>query len=129
MEAWTRFPIFVTASYAVFGVLYLVLRHRERVGLLSQILGVGVVVIIGGMVFAKLGQNTGWPWWIYYTVPMLLTVLLPPLYFRMSRREVLEYLMLSLLSAPFIHLCFSLFLGWKDYMPFVQVPSLRELIG
>jgi hypothetical protein len=128
MEAWIRFPIFVAASYVVFGaVLFLVLRRRGRFGLLPRILGIGVVVIVGGMVFAKLGQNTGWPWWIYYTTPMLLTVLLPPLYFKMSRREVPEYLVLSFLSAPFIHLLFSFFVGWKDYMPFVEVPSLWEL--
>jgi hypothetical protein len=128
MEAWIRFPIFVAASYVVFGaVLFLVLRRRGRFGLLPRILGIGVVVIVGGMVFAKLGQNTGWPWWIYYTTPMLLTVLLPPLYFKMSRREVPEYLVLSFLSAPFIHLLFSFFAGWKDYMPFVEVPSLWEL--
>ncbi len=130
METWSRFPIFVAASYVVFGaILYFVFRRRDRVGLLHRVLGIGVVVIVGGMLFAKVGQNTGWPWWVYYTVPMLLTVLLPPLYFRMSRREVPEYLVLSFLSAPIIHLLFSFFVGWKDYMPFVEVSSLWELIG
>ncbi|NJN44765.1 MAG: hypothetical protein HC806_08640 [Anaerolineae bacterium] len=81
------------------------------------------------MVFAKVGQNAGWHWWIYYPVPMLLTVLLPPLYFKMSRREVPEYLLLSFLSAPLVHLFFSFFVGWKDYMPFLEVPSLWELMG
>jgi len=130
VEAWIRFPIFVAVSYVVFAaVLYFVLRRRERVGLLPHVLAIGVLVIVGGMAFAKLGQNGGWPWWVYYTVPMLLTVLLPPVYFKMSRREVPEYLVLSFLSAPVIHLLFSLFVGWKDYMPFLAVPSLWELIG
>ena len=59
---------------------------------------------------------------------MLLTVVPPPLYFRMSRREVLEYLLLSVLSAPVVHLFFSLFVGWKDCMPFLEVPSVWELM-
>ena len=129
MVAWIRFPIFIAASYIVFGaVLYFVLRRKKNTELLPGILGIGLIVIVGGMAFAKFGQNTGWPWWIYYTVPMLLTVFLPPLYFKMSRREVPEYLVLSFLSAPLIHLLFSFFVGWKDYMPFLEVPSLWELI-
>ena len=129
MVAWIRFPIFIAASYIVFGaVLYFVLRRKKNTELLPGILGIGLIVIVGGMAFAKFGQNTGWPWWIYYTVPMLLTVFLPPLYFKMSRREVPEYLVLRFLSAPLIHLLFSFFVGWKDYMPFLEVPSLWELI-
>ena len=130
MEAWIRFATFIIASYFVFGaILYFVLRRRHHAPRLARILGIGLVVIVGGMVFAKFGQNTGWPWWIYYTLPMLLTVLLPPLYFKMSRREVPEYLLLSFLSAPVVHLFFSFFVGWKDYLPFLEVPSLWELVG
>jgi peptidoglycan/LPS O-acetylase OafA/YrhL len=129
-EAWIRFPVFVGVSYVVFAlVLSLVLRRRDRAGLVRHILGIAVVMVVGGMVFAKMGQNAGWPWELYYTVPALLTLFLPPLYFRMSAREVPDYLALSFLSAPFIHLLFSFFLGWKDYMPSVEVPSLWELIG
>ena len=120
METWIRFPIFIVVSYIVFGaILYYVFRQRDREKSLARILGIGLIVIVGGMIFAKLGQNSGWPWWIYYTVPMLLTVFLPPRYFKMTRREVPEYLVLSFLSAPLVHLFFSpFFVGWKDYMPF-----------
>ncbi len=33
----------------------------------------------------------------------------------------------AFLSSPVIHVSFSFFLGWKDYMPFFDVPSLWEL--
>ena len=85
------------------------------------------IVTVGGMLFAKVGQNSGLPWWIYYTVPMLVTVIVPPVVFRMSGRESLSYLMLAFLSSPVIHVAFSFFLGWKDYMPFIDVPALWEL--
>lgn len=86
------------------------------------------IVVVGGMIFAKYGNNTGLPWWIYYTVPALLTLLLPPIAFRMKGTETLLYLVLAFLSSPVIHVFFSLILGWKEYMPFIPVPSIRELL-
>lgn len=129
MEPWIRFPVFIIASYLAFGVIiYFVLRKKEVKTLFTQILTIGLIVVVGGMIFAKVGQNSGWPWWIYYPVPMLLTVFLPPFYFRMKGREIVEYLILSFFSAPIIHLVFSFFLGWHDYMPFIKVPSIWEII-
>ncbi len=127
MTFWTRFPVFIVASYVVFvGLVWFVLRRRNEKRQLRPILVMGLLVVVGGMIFAKVGQGAGWPWWIYYTVPMLLTVLLPPVYFKMRRREIPEYL--SFLSAPAIHLTFSFLVGWKDYMPFIEIPSLWELL-
>jgi hypothetical protein len=43
----------------------------------------------------------------------------------MSRHEILQYLPLACLTAPVIHVLFSLLLGWHDYMPFpVYIPSI-----
>jgi hypothetical protein len=129
MDMLIRFPIFVLVSFVVFSALvYFVLRRRQTPPARHQVLAVGAVVVVGGMLFAKAGQNLGWPWWIYYTLPMLVTVFLPPLFFRMSRREVPLYLVLSYLSAPAIHVLFSFLLGWKEYMPFIPVPWLWELV-
>lgn len=36
---------------------------------------------------------------------------------RMTRREIVQYLPLALVMGPAIHLFFSLFIGWHDYMP------------
>jgi hypothetical protein len=81
------------------------------------------------MVFAKYGNNFGLPWWIYYTVPALATLLVPPIAFRLQRRELAHYLVLAFLSSPAIHVAFSLFLGWHEYMPFIPVPSLKQLLA
>ena len=66
--------------------------------------------------------RTGLPWWIYYTVPMLLTLALPARMFRMNPREWLVYLLLAFVSAPAIHILFALTLGWREYMPFLPWP-------
>jgi hypothetical protein len=124
-----HFPILIVASLVVFiGILRFILRKRQTGPSWVAVVVVSLIVVVGGMVFAKFGQNSGWPWWIYYTVPAAVTWLLPPLAFRLSWSELWRYLVLAFLSAPAIHIAFSFFLGWHDYMPFIYVPSLGELL-
>jgi hypothetical protein len=91
-------------------------------------LGVGRVALVAalvsviGIMVAKFGANFGFPWWIYYTVPMLCTVFIPPITFRFSLRRSVLYVVLAFLSAPLIHLVFVKTLGWTDYMPFLKFP-------
>ncbi len=124
-----RFGVFILASLVAFWlVLRFALRRRETRPPAKTLAWVSAVVVVGGMLFAKIGQNGGLPWWIYYTVPALATLLLPPVVFRMHGGEVGTYLVLAFLSAPFIHALFSLLLDWHEYMPFLPVPSLRSLL-
>jgi hypothetical protein len=124
-----RFPILIAVSLVVFiAILRFVLRRRATKPSWLSISTAATVVVVGGMIFAKLGHNAGWPWWIYYTVPAAVTWFLPPLAFRMSASEVLRYLALAFLSAPAIHAAFSFFLDWHEYMPFLRVPSLWSLL-
>lgn len=126
-----RFAVFILVTLVVFvGVLVFVMRRRLpppspiSIGLIS------VVVVIGGMLFAKLGNNAGWPVWIYYAVPALTTLVLPPVAFRMSpRTELWQYLVLAFASSPAIHVGFSLFVGWHDYLPFFYVPAVTQLFS
>ena len=116
-----RFPIYMMVSLVVFmAIIYLVTRERETRPPYTTVLAVAALVVAGGMAFAKLGQNGGMPWWIYYTVPALLTLTVPPFVLGMSRREVTGYLVLAFLSSPVIHFGFVLLLDWHDYMPFLS---------
>ena len=125
-----RFPILIAVSLVVFiAILHFILRKRTTARPHYLIALIAVIVVVGGMVFAKLTQNAGWPWWIYYTVPAAVTLLLPPFALRMSRSELWRYLVLAFLSAPAIHVAFSFFLDWHDYMPFLHVPSLKSFLG
>jgi hypothetical protein len=81
------------------------------------------------MVFAKVGATNGFPIWLYYGLPAVLTWVLPPIAFRMTAHEIIRYVPLALLVAPAIHVAFSFLLGWKEYMPFLPVKSLGELLG
>lgn len=48
--------------------------------------------------------------------------------FRFSWRRTLLYLLMAIASAPAIHATFSFFLGWGEYMPFWNIPSVYELL-
>ncbi len=125
-----RFSVFVLVSLVAFiAILRFVTRHRVTRPRLAAVLAVAGVVEVGGMLFAKFGNNAGLPWWIYYTLPALATLAVPPATFAFSGKELAQYLLLAFLSSPAIHVVFSFLLGWHEYMPFIPVPSLQELLA
>jgi hypothetical protein len=128
-NAW-HFPIFILVSLIAFvGLLLAVLNHRSSRPTSTSVVWVSGIVVVGGMLFARMGTTLGLPVWLYYGVPAAVTWVLPPLVFRMRGSEIAKYLPLAVSVAPFIHILFSFFLGWKEYMPFIPVPALWELIG
>jgi hypothetical protein len=130
MEDTMRFSVFVLVSLLVFiAILHFVTRRRAQSPRRATVLTVAAIVVVGGMIFAKYGNNAGLPWWVYYTIPAVATLVLPPAVFRFSGKELLQYLILAFLSSPVIHLVFSFFFDWHEYMPFIQVPSLQSLLS
>ncbi len=124
-----HFPVMILASFVLFFiVLRIVLGKHEFKAKQGSVILLSILIVIGGMLFGKYGANWGLPWWIYYPVPMLMNVLLPPVVLRMNTKRVIFYLVLSFLSAPFVHVFFSFFFGWMEYMPFWKVPYMRSLI-
>jgi hypothetical protein len=124
------FPFFVMllAAVGVFVALLRLVMRRRHGWARQRTVVTALVVVIGGMAFGKVGANQGFPWWIYYPIPAIITVFVPPLVFRMTRREFGEYVVLAVLAAPLIHLFFSLALGWGEFMPFLRVPPVWELL-
>jgi hypothetical protein len=125
-----HFAVFVLASLAAFLlVLKLIFAKRSLQPRLLSLLWVSALVVVGGMVFAKVAANSGLPTLVYYGIPAITTLLLPPIVFGMRRGEIVAYLCAASLLPAVIHVGFSLFLGWKEYLPFWAVPSLRELLS
>ena len=130
MNDISRFVVFMIAAAIIFNlVLLFVMRKRARLPAVGALLFTTSVVVVLGMLFARYGPILFRPpWWIYYGVPALVTFLLPPAVLRMKGNEVLQYVPLAVLMAPAMHVFFSLFVGWHDYMPFpVYIPSLLDL--
>ncbi|MGE5456793.1 MAG: hypothetical protein ACM3RX_00400 [Methanococcaceae archaeon] len=123
------FLVNVFVALVVFiGLLIFTLRGRSQRPVF-RILILAIIVVVCGMSFARITYGIGVPWWIFYGLPALITFVLPPLILRMSRGELLLYVPLAILMSPVIHIFFSFFLGWHDYMPLFYVPSWHELLA
>jgi heme A synthase len=121
-----HFFAFMLVSLVVFvAILRVALRKRPLPPGLGAVAAVSFILVVLGMGFAKWGANAGLHWAFYYGLPAAVTILLPPLYFRMRGREIAEYVLMASVNAPVIHVVFSFFLGWHEYMPFIHVPSLQ----
>ena len=116
-------PVYMVASTVVLAaVIWLCARGKSGAPPRALvILAAATLISVLGIAFAKYGANFGLPWWIYYTVPMVCTVFIPPLAFRLGLARSAAYLVLASLTAPAIHLTFVRLLGWTDYMPFWKV--------
>jgi hypothetical protein len=122
----TRIPFYMAASTLLMAAVIVIagrVRGGSRPRWLSA-LGVAFLVSVVGIMFAKYGANFGLPWWIYYTVPMLATVLVPPIAFRFALWRAILYVLLAFATAPLIHAIFFYAWGWGDYMPFLRLPAL-----
>jgi hypothetical protein len=123
-----RFAVFTMVAFVVFvSVLRLALRKRVPPAW-TRILMTALFVVFGGMLFARWTYAPGVPWWIFYGVPALITFLMPPMVFRMSRVETCSYMAMAVVMAPAIHVFFSFFVGWHDYMPWFYVRSFWDLL-
>lgn len=123
-----HFPIMILVSFVLFLVIILMVVGKSQFARQKSVIYVlSLLVVVIGMLFGKYGAQWGLPWWVYYPIPMLMTVLLPPIVLKMNTKQTIFYLVLSFMSAPLIHTLFSFFLGWQEYMPFWDVPYWGDL--
>lgn len=128
MNTGWHFPVMILASLVIFFlIIRAVLSKGDFKAKQKQVILLALLTVVIGMLIGKYGAMYGLPWWIYYPVPMLMTVLLPPLVLKLNKKKTVVYLLLSFLSAPFIHAIFSFFLGWNEYMPFWKIPYMGDL--
>ena len=97
---------------------------------IKKIKNIIVISILVGlsMFIAKFGANWNFPWWVYYIIPMLLTIFFPILYFGMSKKEIIRDIIPIYLSHFLIHAVLSL-IGLNNYLPFIKIPTLMNLFG
>ena len=130
MNTSWHFPIMILASLLIFSlIIRIILSKKEFIAKRKQIFILSLFVVVLGMLFGKYGAVYGLPWWLYYPIPMLATVILPPFILKLNAYKTVVYLALSFLSAPFIHFFFSFFFGWTEYMPFWKIPFIGNLMN
>ena len=127
MTDLVKFFVYMLVALIVFVlVLFLTLRKRPNRPVFKMVL-LSVIAVVGGMTFARITYGKGVPWWIFYGIPAFITFVFPPIVLKMRRYELLFYVPIAVLMAPAIHVLFSFFFGWHDYMPLFYVPSWHDL--
>jgi hypothetical protein len=125
-----QFITLIIASLFVFNlVLWISLGTHKFISNINRIALLSFLCVIIGMLIGKSGANLGLKWWIYYPAPVFLNVLLPPIILKMNKKQLVSYLILIILSAPFIHFIFSFFVNWTEYMPFMEIPYYKTLLN
>ena len=128
MDQTFRFLVISAVTYMAFlGVVRIVLasQYRARSFLINII---GMITVYGSFLMGHYADSMKLPEYILYTVPILLIVLLPPLSLKMKTGQTLKYLILSIIGIVLIHTCFSLFLGWRDLLPFMRIPPIWDIL-
>jgi len=127
-DADMHFCLMVLVSFILFfEIILIVAGKRFFLYNKNKILFISFVVVIAGMLFGRYSANLGLPWWLSYPVPLLVMAILPPAWLKLTRPQTLLYLAISLGIAPLIHVLFSFVLGWKEYMPFWNIPFIGDI--
>ena len=75
----------ILASFILFFVVIMIVLGKQGfIKKKKRIVVLAIIVIFGGMLFGKYGANWGLKWCIYYPIPMLMNVLLPPVVLKMN---------------------------------------------
>ena len=128
MNEIEKFLVYMLFALIVFVlVLLFTMRKRPKQPVFKIVL-LSFIAVVGGMTFARITYGKGVPWWIFYGIPAFVTFILPPIVLRLTKRELKFYIPIILLMAPTIHVFFSFFFGWHDYMPLFYVPWWLDLI-
>lgn len=128
MDQAFRFLVMAAITYIAFlCVIRLVLgtQFKTRSFLINII---GMITVYGSMLISRYGNFLKLPAYLYYALPLLITVFLPPLSLKMKSDQTLKYFAFSLITVPILHFCFSFLLGWGEFLPFIKIPSLWNIL-
>lgn len=84
-------------------------------------LGIAIVTVGLGIILLK----TGLPPWLYFPLPVIVSLGAPWLIFRPGWKAYLVFLGVSVIMSPLTHFLWSFFLGYHNYLPFWEIPSVQ----
>ena len=128
MDSAFRFLIMAAVTYLAFLCVIRIVMGSQYKSKSFLINIIGMLTVYGSFIIKRYNDVLKLPGFIYYILLILLTVFLPPLSLKMKSEQTLKYFALGVVAVPLLHLLFSLLLGWGDLLPFIQLPSLWELI-
>ena len=128
MDNAFRFLIMAAVTYLAFLCVIRIVMGNQYKSKSFLINVTGMLTVYGSFIISRYNDVLKLPGFLYYILLILLTVFLPPLLLKMKSDQTLKYFALGVVAVPLLHLLFSLLLGWGEYLPFIKIPSLWELI-
>lgn len=128
MDNAFRFLIMAAVTYLAFLCVIRIVMGNQYKSKSFLINVTGMLTVYGSFIISRYNDILKLPGFLYYILLILLTVFLPPLLLKMKSDQTLKYFALGVVAVPLLHLLFSLLLGWGEYLPFIKIPSLWELI-
>lgn len=128
MDQAFRFLIMAAISYMAFlCVIRLVMgsQYKAKSFLINII---GMITVYGSFIISRYKGLFKLPGYIVYIIIICLMIFLPPLALKMKSDQTLKYFAFGIIAVPVLHLLFSLLIGWGDYLPFIPIPSLWNLL-
>lgn len=90
--------------------------------LIATSLGIG----IGAVLIGKIGLYAGWPPYIYYPIPLVISLVLPKFIFDLNWAEFGIYCLIAPAIGFLTHIIFSIFFDYHNYMPFLEIDPIWE---
>ena len=128
MDQAFRFLIMAGVTYLAFLCVIRVVMGSQYKSKSFLINIIGMFTAYGSFIISRYNNVLKLPVYLYYILLIFLTVFLPPLVLKMKSDQTLKYVAFGIVAVPLLHLLFSLLLGWGGYLPFIQIPSLWDLL-
>ncbi len=128
MDQAFRFLVMLAITYMAFLCVIRIAMGNQYKAKSFLINIIGILTVFGSFIISRYNGILKLPGFIYYILIILLAVFLPPLSLKMKSDQTLKYIAIGFVTIPILHLLFSLLLGWGEYLPFIPLPSLWDLI-
>jgi len=83
---------------------------------------IAIVTVGMGIILLKAGL----PPWVYFPLPVLVSMVSPWLIFHPNWKAYLVFLGISMIMSPLTHILWSLILDYHNYLPFWEIPSVWD---
>ena len=129
MDSSFRFIVMTAVTYLGFLCVIRLVIGSQYKGKSFLVNVIGMITVYGSFLITRYGNFLKLPAFLYYVLPLILTVFLPPLSLKMKSDQTLKYFAFSIIAVPVIHMFFSFFFGWGEFLPFLKIPSLWNVIA
>ncbi|NLU53444.1 MAG: hypothetical protein GXX10_11360 [Clostridiaceae bacterium] len=128
MDYALRFLILAAVTYLTFLCTVRLAMGTQYKAKSFSINIIGMIAVYGSFIILRYGELLKLPEYLCYAFPIILVAVLPPLALKMKSDQTIKYLVLAVLFLVLLHLCLSFFVGWRDILPFIKIPSLWDFI-